>query len=87
PVSSTKAIHGHALAATGAVEAALTAFAVQDQQLPPTANLDDVDPACVGVDHVVGAARPAAVGTALSLSSGLGGHNAVLAISRPPDHG
>jgi len=85
-VSSTKAIHGHALAATGAVEAALTAFAVQDQQLPPTANLEDVDPACAGVDHVVGAARPAAVGTALSLSSGLGGHNAVLAISRPPDH-
>jgi 3-oxoacyl-[acyl-carrier-protein] synthase II len=86
PVSTTKPIHGHSLTATGAVEAALTALAVLDQRLPPTANLQEVDPACNGVDHVVGAARPAAVATALSLSSGLGGHNAVLAISRPPDH-
>ena len=45
-------------------------------------NLHTVDPDCVGVDHVANVARPADIRVALSASYGLGGHNAVLALTR-----
>lgn len=81
-VSATKAMHGHCMGATGALEAAITALAIHEQTLPPTINLRTVDPDCAGVDHVVGASRPADVRVALSASYGLGGHNSVLALTR-----
>ena len=86
PVSATKAAHGHAMGATGAIEAAITILALQRQKLPPTAHLDEVDPACAGVDHIRGRARDVAgIVAALSNSFAFGGSNAVLAFARPED--
>lgn len=81
-VSATKSMHGHCMGATGALEAAITALALKESVLPPTINLHNVDPACAGVDHVANVARPADIRVALSASYGLGGHNAVLALTR-----
>jgi 3-oxoacyl-[acyl-carrier-protein] synthase II len=83
-VSSTKSMTGHMLGASGAVEAAITALALAHGALPPTANLDEVDPAC-DADHVRHTARPwqpSASGPgslALSNSFAFGGHNVALA--------
>ena len=84
-VSATKSMHGHCMAATGALEAAITALAIDRSVLPPTINLHTVDPECEGVDHVANVARPADVRVALSASYGLGGHNAVLALTKVPE--
>lgn len=84
-VSATKSMHGHCMGATGALEAAITALALKESMLPPTINLHSVDPACAGVDHVANVARPADIRVALSASYGLGGHNAVLALTRHED--
>mgnify|MGYP001181027433 FL=1 len=81
-VNATKSMHGHCMGATGALEAALTALAVRHGIVPPTLNLADVDPDCEGVDHVAGTARHMPVRAALSSSYGLGGHNAVVALTR-----
>ena len=80
PVSSTKSMHGHAMGAAGGIEGALTALALADGWLPPTINLDSLDPECVGVDHVANAGRAAHPVAALSNSFGFGGHNAVIAL-------
>ncbi len=86
-VTSTKSMHGHCMGATGALEAAITALAVHESVLPPTINLNSVDPECAGVDHVAKVSRPADVRVALTASYGLGGHNAVLALTRLGDEG
>ena len=78
-VSSTKSMHGHAMGAAGGIEGALAALAIAEGAIPPTINLDDLDPACAGVDHVAGTARRTPVDTAISSSFGFGGHNAVVA--------
>ncbi len=80
-VSATKSVHGHCLGATGALEASLTALAVAEQMVPPTINLDNLDPGCLGVDHIR-TARAHAIRTALCSGFGFGGHNAVLAICK-----
>ena len=84
-VSSTKSMHGHCLGAAGGVEAALTALAIREGMVPPTINLDDLDPECEGVDHVANAAREAEVRIAMSTAFGFGGHNAILVLGRPED--
>jgi 3-oxoacyl-[acyl-carrier-protein] synthase II len=86
-VSATKSMHGHCMGATGALEAAITGLALRESVLPPTINLSTIDPACVGVDHVANTSRPADIRVALSASYGLGGHNAVLALTRYEDGG
>jgi len=80
-VSSTKSMHGHGMGAAGGFEAVLTALAIREGAVPPTINLDDLDPACAGVDHVANEARRAPVRVALSNSFGFGGHNAVIALA------
>jgi 3-oxoacyl-[acyl-carrier-protein] synthase II len=80
-VSSTKSMHGHGMGAAGGFEAVLAALAVRENRVPPTINVDTLDEACGGVDHVLGTAREARVDVALSNSFGFGGHNAVLAFS------
>ncbi|MDG4867763.1 beta-ketoacyl-[acyl-carrier-protein] synthase family protein [Guyparkeria sp. 1SP6A2] len=86
PVSATKAAHGHAMGATGAIEAAITVMSLHREQLPPTAHLDRVDPSCEGVDHVRGRGRDVTgIVAALSNSFAFGGSNAVLAFARPND--
>ncbi len=84
-VSSTKSMHGHCLGAAGGVEAALVAMAIQEGVIPPTINLDDLDPECDRVDHVGNRAREADVRVALSNGFGFGGHNATIALTRVED--
>jgi nodulation protein E len=81
PVSSTKSLHGHALGATGAIEAVCTILALKNGVLPPTANFTEAAPDC-NLDVVPNHARPAHVEFALSNSFAFGGLNAVLAFRR-----
>lgn len=80
-VSSTKSMHGHALGAAGALEAAATALALHCGVLPPTANFSEPDPVC-DLDVIPNVARRAEVEYALSNSFAFGGLNAVLAFRR-----
>lgn len=81
-VSATKACTGHLLGAAGAVEAAFALLALRDQTAPPTAHLDEPDPAC-DLDYVPHRARRAPLDVALSTSFGFGGTNAALLFGRP----
>jgi nodulation protein E len=76
-VSSTKSMHGHALGAAGALEAAATLGALQCGLIPPTANFTAADPAC-DLDVVPNTPRPAQIEYAISNSFAFGGLNAVL---------
>jgi nodulation protein E len=82
-VSSTKSMHGHALGASGALELVAVIGALRDGAVPPTANLDQPDPAC-DLDYVPNVARQMPVRAALSNSFAFGGLNAVLALRRAP---
>ena len=82
-VSSTKSMHGHALGASGALELVAAIGALRDSVVPPTANLDQVDPAC-DLDYVPNVAREMPVRAVLSNSFAFGGLNAVLALKRAP---
>ena len=77
-MSSTKALHGHALGGTGALEAVCTVLALKHGVLPPTANYTQPDPDC-DLDVIPNHARRAQVEFALSNSFAFGGLNAVLA--------
>jgi 3-oxoacyl-[acyl-carrier-protein] synthase II len=81
PVSSTKSMTGHLLGAAGAVEALACVRALETGQLPPTINLDRVDPACQ-LDHVAGKAREVRARVALSNAFGFGGANSSLLFAR-----
>ena len=81
PVSSTKAMHGHALGATGAIEAAICLLALQNDWIPPTLNLDNPSPDC-DLDFVPLTGRPARLNAILSTSFGFGGLNAALIFKR-----
>jgi nodulation protein E len=78
-VSSTKAVHGHALGATGALELCATVMALQEGIAPPTANFTERDPEC-DLDYVPNEARAATLRAAISNSFAFGGLNAVLAL-------
>jgi 3-oxoacyl-[acyl-carrier-protein] synthase II len=82
PVTGTKGLHGHALGASGAIEAAITCLAIQHGFVPGTANLRDPDPAC-DLQHLPGAGRAQPVGLALSNSFGFGGINTCLVLAHP----
>jgi 3-oxoacyl-(acyl-carrier-protein) synthase len=81
-ISSTKAVHGHAMGASGGLEAIATILALREGRLPPTANVAAPDPALPALDYVLGAPRTAAIDVALSNSFAFGGNNAVLALRR-----
>ena len=78
-VSATKSLHGHLLGAAGALEAIITVLALSEGAIPPTAHLDNLDPACAGVDHVTTARHQQPLRAALASSFAFGGSNAVLA--------
>jgi 3-oxoacyl-[acyl-carrier-protein] synthase II len=80
PVSGTKGLYGHALGASGAIEAAITVLALGRGLLPGTCNLSTPDPDVPLA--VVRDAMPAAPELALSTSFGFGGLNAALVIGR-----
>jgi len=77
PVSSTKGYYGHALGASGAIEAAICALALQNRWVPPTVNLQTPDEAC-DLDYVPSAGRPADLDVVVSNSFGFGGINAAI---------
>lgn len=81
-ISSTKAVHGHAMGASGGLEAIATILALGEGRLPPTANVAAPDPALPDLDYVLGDARTKRVDVALSNSFAFGGNNAVLAFRR-----
>jgi 3-oxoacyl-[acyl-carrier-protein] synthase II len=81
PVSSTKSMMGHLLGAAGGVEAGISALALRDQIVPPTANYEKPDPEC-DLDYVPNAARRVPMQYALSNSFGFGGTNAALLMKR-----
>ena len=80
-VSGTKGYYGHALGASGALEAAICALAMEHRWLPPTINLERPDPAC-DLDCLPGDGRAAAPDVVLSNSFGFGGINASLVLRR-----
>ncbi len=80
-VSSTKAVHGHALGASPALEMVATALAIKEGVAPPTANYTSCDPEC-DLDYIPGEARELEIRAAISNSFAFGGLNAVLALQR-----
>ncbi|MEA3246118.1 MAG: beta-ketoacyl-ACP synthase II [Gemmatimonadota bacterium] len=80
-VSGTKGYYGHALGASGAVEAAICALALERRWLPPTVNLSAPDPAC-DLDYIPREGRPGDPAFAMSNSFGFGGINASLVLRR-----
>lgn len=80
-VSGTKAFTGHPLGATGAIETAMCALAIERGWIPPTLNRDHVDPAC-DLDVVPHHGRAAEVNYVLSNSFGFGGINACVILGR-----
>jgi 3-oxoacyl-[acyl-carrier-protein] synthase II len=80
-VISTKSYYGHALGASGAIELAITALALEQKWLPPTLNLDSPDPVC-DLDYIPKVGRDADVEYALSNSFGFGGINAAVVLKR-----
>jgi 3-oxoacyl-[acyl-carrier-protein] synthase II len=82
-VSATKSMHGHMLGASGAMEAVLTVLALARQQIPPTANMEQVSADCEGVRHVMGSGlNDVSFKAAVSNSFAFGGSNAVLAFRK-----
>ena len=81
PVSGTKGYYGHALGASGAIEAAICSLAMQREWLPPPVNLDVPDEAC-DLDYVPRTGRAARVEHVLTNSFGFGGINAALVMRR-----
>jgi 3-oxoacyl-(acyl-carrier-protein) synthase len=79
-VSSTKPIHGHAMGASGALEAIATVLALERQLVPPTAGTLTVDPTLPALGYVTGEARPARFDVAMSSSFAFGGNNAVIVL-------
>ena len=81
PISSTKSMIGHAMGASGAIEAATCALTIDREVIHPTINYEFPDPDC-DLDYVPNEARRIAVKTILSNSFGLGAQNACLVFKK-----
>jgi 3-oxoacyl-[acyl-carrier-protein] synthase II len=81
PVSGTKGLYGHALGASGAIEAAIGALALTYKYVPPTVNYEIPDPEC-DLDYVPNIGRSTQVRYLMSNSFGFGGINACLVLGR-----
>lgn len=76
-VSSTKSMIGHAMGASGALEAIACILSIVNGIIPPTINYENPDPQC-DLDYTANSARKCEVNYALSNSFGLGGQNACI---------
>ncbi|MBI1726128.1 MAG: hypothetical protein HYR50_02565 [Candidatus Rokubacteria bacterium] len=81
-VSSTKALAGHSLGATGAHEAIFTLLMMRHGFVAPTVNLERIAPECEGITHVQ-TLRELPLDTAMTFNAGLGGSNACLVFRKP----
>ncbi len=81
PISSTKSMMGHLIAAAGATEAIVCLMAIRDSLLPPTINYENPDPDC-DLDYIANQARPQRCEIALNNSFGFGGQNITLVLGR-----
>jgi len=81
PVSGTKAYTGHPLGATGAIEAAICALAIDRKWVPPTLNRENPDPAC-DLDVIPHHGRDADLNYVLSNSFGFGGINSCVILGK-----
>ena len=81
-VSATKSMTGHSFGAVGATEGIMCALALKHKVLPPTTNLEELDPDCEPLNYIGGEAREAPdLKAAVSNSMGFGGHNVVVAFA------
>jgi beta-ketoacyl-acyl-carrier-protein synthase II len=85
PISATKSMIGHTQGAASAIETVVTALVLERQVIPPTINQRYSDPLC-DLDYVPNVARRATVDVALTHSSGFGGVNNALVLSRADWH-
>lgn len=84
PIVALKAALGHALGAAGAIQTALAVKALHTQTLPPTLNVEHVDPLCAPL-RILHHTTPYPLHCILSNAAGFGGHNVALLIRRITD--
>ncbi len=80
-VTAPKSSLGHLLGAAGAVESIVAVLSIREGVIPPTTNLENLDPA-IDLDIVTGAPRTGAIDAAINNSFGFGGHNVALAFTK-----
>ena len=83
-ISSTKSMTGHMLGAAGGVEGIISALALKDGFIPPTANLEKKDEN-LDLDYVAKVGREQEITVAMSNAFGFGGHNATIIMKKYVD--
>jgi minimal PKS ketosynthase (KS/KS alpha) len=81
PVSSIKSMIGHSLGAIGSIEIAASVLAMENDVVPPTANLHEPDPEC-DLDYVPNEARDQRIDAVLKVGSGFGGFQSAMVLTR-----
>ena len=81
-VSSTKGATGHMMGAGGITEVIACVKALETGIIPPTIHLNEIDPACSGIDFIPNKAKKAGIRYAMSNAFGFGGQNSSILLKR-----